>query len=229
MHEKEWLKCRDAVLMVNWLEEVRYLSPETNPAPFIRFVESMRERHWPVLEGNGYRYQDPVNTYLSRFVNDWITMTDREYDFMRPVDDARVFGTPADVLRDAFGNLFRPVSLTSVISETTAAILTSLKPRSGTDRFVFCRERLAVFADSLEDDGVPPFVRCSYCKGEGVIDKVPRSRLKCTHCVNGLWRNPLLEHLRGDDNHYVGCWALHLVEERIQNERRGTQAAARGS
>ncbi len=207
MNEKEWLRCTDALRMVDWLRTKRNITPRNSEEIFSRFVASMRKLYW--ASGND-RIDDL--SYINERLNTWLHIHGLN-DNIAGADNSDV--RPA-VIRDVFGNPFQPATSIIQPSETSSDLLIAVRQAIDDKNFDRLASIAPVLADSLEDDGVPPFVSCMYCNGDGVVDNVPRSRLTCPHCNDGVRSNPLLQHLRDPGYHYVGCWAVHLLEERLK-------------
>lgn len=208
MTEKEWLQCTDTLRMVDWLRTKLNITPKNSKESFSRFVASMRKLYWAEDDKHIADF-----SYLDVKVSVWLHMDalkNNSYGADKH-EDVR----PA-VIRDVFGNPFRAATITIHLSETSVDLLGVVQQAIVDKNFDRLASISPILADSLEDDGVTPFISCTYCDGAGVLDNVPRSRLTCPHCNDGVWSNPLLQHLRDPGQHYAGCWAVHLLEEMLK-------------
>lgn len=193
--------------MVDWLRTKLKITPRNSEEIFSRFVASMRKLYW---SSGDARIDDP--SYINMRVNTWLHIHGLN-DNIAGADNSDV--RPA-VIRDVFGNPFRAATITIHLSETSVDLLGVVQQAIVDKNFDRLASISPILADSLEDDGVTPFISCTYCDGAGVLDNVPRSRLTCPHCNDGVWSNPLLQHLRDPGQHYAGCWAVHLLEEMLK-------------
>jgi hypothetical protein len=138
------------------------------------------------------------------------------------------FQIQAQLLRDIFGNPFRPYHVRwagGPIPSLANAAYENRDPQTGClDTF-----RLSLLADALEEAGCPQTEKvltlmgddCLACGGKCVHSGLGRAEaIECVPCrrvwLNGehyLWPqpHPLLAHLRSTGPHVRGCWALDLV------------------
>ena len=96
---------------------------------------------------------------------------------------AALAAADADLVREHFGNPFRPRTITAPVLSWQDRTVTRLAQAAYDERLLpagmLDNARLAVLADALEEAG----------------------------CTDG----PILTHLRGGGQHYRGCWVLDLI------------------
>ncbi len=126
----------------------------------------------------------------------------------------------ADLVRDVFGNPFRPVAFdarfrTPQVLDLAQAAYDERPSDDG------CLDplRLMVLADFLEEEGCPPFAFVEsteeYCDafmhGCEEFDAMDTCTHKAKKVVRVKTPSPILTHLRSPGPHVRGCWALDLI------------------
>lgn len=138
-------------------------------------------------------------------------------------------GVQAALLREVFGNPWRPVAFDPSLR---TQIVLSLAQTAYDERLAggaLDYARLAVLSDALEEAGCVG-ERCGHCGGSGADPDVTATSLPCPECGGEGWLlHPLLAHLRHQcvpgmgpcdaHPHVRGCWALDLVLGHDQGAR----------
>jgi hypothetical protein len=140
---------------------------------------------------------------------------------------------PCAMLRDVFGNPWRPTMLCESgklhnVRDDTIAVWTNwltsdvvaLAHAAYDERLddgKLDNDRLAVLSDALEEAGCPTDEECARCSGHGWLGKIRHVAASKTRpcdapgCRTGRVPHRILDHLRSPGPHYRGCWAVDTI------------------
>lgn len=137
--------------------------------------------------------------------------------------------SPADkaaLLREVFGNPFRPVTRETLFSMASGRGLAGLHGLStviSVAQTIYSERRfedMPILADALTEAGCTERVTCHGCNGDGGF-QANSTWVPCELCAEtvdestwtqiGTLENPIIAHLRSPGPHCLGCWVLDTI------------------
>ena len=230
MTEAEWLASSDPAAMLRHLEGCIIGGESLGGAKFSRKLrlfacaccrlKGRKDEEVDGMEKNGFPNMEEAEAPITDL--EWATRwTHYSYGSGSPKqhNEQPRMEVRAALLRDIFGNPFRPVTATEVKPLVARLNTSVVHPASWLTPTVLqlaqaiyderAFDRMPILADALEEAGCYPGRRCEEC------DEFSRQHvwefMICHKTPSIMIGGEIIEHLRSPGPHVRGCWVVDLI------------------